>query len=273
MTAADAPPEPNFDLFARYYDLEFGAFSDDAPLYRGFADLTGGPVLELGCGTGRLLVPLARAGFAVTGVDLAAAMLDLARAAVASGGVAARVTLLQDDLRSLAALGDQRFGLIFCAINSFLHLESLADQRAALRAARRHLRPGGRLILDLFPPHPLTLAEYDGRLTHAATFHDPATGERIDKFVSATLDPAAQRIETVFFYDRLAVTGQVERTAAPFVLRYIGRFELELLLAEAGFGGLQLYGSYDLEPFSAESERLIAVVERGASSGPRSALQ
>ena len=255
----------DFDRFAPYYDLEFGAFADDLALYRGFAARAGGPVLELGCGTGRVLLPLAVDGFAVTGVDRSAEMLARAREVVARAGVAGRVTLIQDDIRALRELGRARFALALSAINSFLHVPTRDDQLAALAAVSRHLVPGGLLILDLFPPGPETLPDYDGRLVHAATYHDPHSGERIDKFSASTLDPAEQRIDTTFFYDRLRRDGTVERVAAPFVLRYIGRFELELLLERAGFGDLQLYGSYDLAPLTAASERMIAVAARGAA--------
>ena len=254
----------DFDRFAPFYDLEFGDFADDLALYLGFAARAGGSVLELGCGTGRVLLTLAGAGYPVTGVDLSPAMLAAARAKVSAAGLGRLVALVEDDIRRLDRLGDARFALALSAINSFLHLETRADQEAALAAVRERLLPGGLLILDLFPPDPRTLLEHDGRLAHAATYRDPRSGERIDKFVTSTVDAAEQRIETIFFYDRLRADGTVERTAAPFALRYVGRFELELLLERAGFREVHLYGSYELDPFTAESERLIAVAARAS---------
>jgi SAM-dependent methyltransferase len=251
-----------FDRFAPFYDLEFGEYTDDLPLYRAFAARAAGPALELGCGTGRVLIPLAEDGCAVTGVDLSPALLALARDAAARAGVAARVTLVRDDIRSLAALGHQCFALAFSAINSLFHLETQADQLAALSAVARRLCPEGVFIADLFPPHPELLLEYDGRVVHAGTFRDPQSSERIDKFSTSTLDAAEQRIETTFFYDRVRADGVVERTAAPFVLRYTGRFELQLLLERAGFAEVTFYGSYNLEPFTAVSERMIAIATR-----------
>lgn len=249
----------DYDRFAPFYDLEFADFADDLPLLRAFAEHSGGAILELGCGSGRAIVPLAEDGYAVTGVDLSPAMLALAHATVERAGVGAGVTLIEDDIRTLEKLGAARFGLAFSAINSFLHLETQEDQLAALNAVARHLRPGGLLVLDLFPPHPDILNEYDGRLIHAGTYHDQQTGERIDKLSTATLDSAEQRIDTVFFYDRLRTDGTVERTAAPFTFRYLGRYELQLLLERVGFVEIAFYGSYDLDPFSAASDRMIAV--------------
>ena len=260
MNSADgALTSAEYDRFAPFYDLEFADFADDLPLLRAFAEHSGGTILELGCGSGRALVPLAEDGYAVTGVDLSPAMLALARAAAARAEVAQGVTLVEDDIRFLARLGDARFGLAFSAINSFLHLETQNDQLAALDAVARHLQPGGLLVLDLFPPHPDILNDYDGRLIHAGTYHDPETGERIDKFSTSALDSAEQRIETVFFYDRLRADGTTVRVAAPFTFRYLGRYELQLLLERVGFAEVAFYGSYELEPFSAASDRMIAV--------------
>lgn len=258
------PPRDGDDYgrFAPFYDLEFAEFDDDWPLYRAFADHSGGPILELGCGTGRLVVPLAEAGYDVTGVDYSPAMLALARSAVERAEVGEHAMLVEDDMRTLAVLGTQRFALAFCAINSFLHLATQGDQLAALGVTFGHLVPGGVLILDCFPPHPDILDEYDGRLIHAGTYHDLATGERIDKLSTTTLDSAEQRMDTVFFYDRLRADGRVERIAAPFTFRYVGRYELQLLLERAGYTDVTFYGSYDLEPFTAASERMIAVAVR-----------
>ena len=256
------PTGDDYDRFAPFYDLEFAEFDDDLPLYFAFAEHSGGPILELGCGSGRVVVPLAETGYEVTGVDLSPAMLILARDAVERAGVADQVTLLEDDIRTLAKIGDRSFGLAFSAINSFLHLATQADQLAALGVASRQLRPGGVLVLDLFPPHPDILNEYDGRLLHAGTYADPHTGERIDKFSSTVLDSAEQRMDTTFFYDRLHADGRVERTVAPFTFRYITRYELQLLLERAGFIDVTFYGTYDLEPFTAASDRMIAVAVR-----------
>lgn len=252
----------DYDRFAPFYDLEFADFSDDWPLYAAFAEHCAGKVLELGCGTGRLLVPLADAGYTVTGVDCSAAMLTRAQAAVDAAGVSAQVTLVQDDMRSLNRVQKEHFALAFSAINSFLHLTTQEDQLAALGAIQRALVPGGVLLLDLFPPHPDILNDYDGRLIHAGVYTDPADGSRIDKFSTTVLDPAEQRMETVFFYDRLHINGRFERVAAPFTFRYVGRYELQLLLERAGYVDIAFQGSYDMAPFSAESERMIAIARR-----------
>ena len=257
--SGDTPAMSEYDVFALHYDLEFADFQDDLPLYQGYAEQTGGPLLELGCGTGRLLLPMARAGFDVTGVDASLAMLERARDRLAGAELAGRVTLVRDDFRSLDQLKGGRYRLAFCAINSFLHLPDQAAQLAALRAVRRRLDPGSLLILDVFHPRPDLLATYDTRLVHEATFRDMATEERVDKFASRVLDLTTQTIHTTFLYDRLHADGRVTRLAAPFAMRYIHRYELALLLEMAGFQVEELLGDYDLTPFHGDSPHLIAV--------------
>ncbi|MCC6626747.1 MAG: class I SAM-dependent methyltransferase [Chloroflexi bacterium] len=249
----------DFDVFAPYYDPEFAGFLDDLPVYEGYAGGAGGPLLELACGTGRLLAPLAAAGHRLTGVDIAPAMLARARSRLAAAGLLEQVTLVQDDMRALERLDEARFRLAFCAINSFLHLPDQAAHLAALRAIHRHLDPGGRLVLDVFHPHPDVLHGYDGRLAHEETLVDPVTGDRVDKFVSRTLDTASQTIHTVFIYDRVDAAGLLHRLVAPFALRYIHRYELGLLLDAAGFVLEDLLGDYALNPFGAASLQMIAV--------------
>lgn len=256
----------DFDRFAPYYDLEFAGFRDDLEIYRGYAERAGSPLLELACGTGRLVVPLAAAGYRITGVDIAPAMLAQAQQSVAAAGLGGSVRLLEDDIRSLETLAGQSFRLIFCAINSFLHLLDQPSQLAALRAAHRCLDPGGWLLLDIFNPHPDTLAHYDGRLVHEESFIEPTTGARIDKFVSRTLDAVNQTIHTTFFYDRIEPDGRVHRTAAPFSLRYIHRYELGLLLEAAGFVLEDLLADYTLRPVEAETIQMIAVARPRTSA-------
>jgi SAM-dependent methyltransferase len=250
----------DFDRFARFYDLDYEPFQDDVALYLGFAERTGGPLLELGCGTGRLLLPLARAGFQVTGVDLSGKMLDVARHKVAVAGLEEQVRLLQADMRHVDL--PQQFRLAFIAINSFMHLTTPEDQLAALQAWHRLLRPGGLLIVDVDNPNPQHLLEADGRVELQGRWFDPDSGATVLKLFSRTLDSARQLQHVLFVYDEVFPDGGVRRTLAPFQARYLHRFEGELLLDKAGFTPEQVYGSYDLDPYHSESERMIFVARR-----------
>lgn len=250
----------DFDRFARFYDLDYAGFQDDVPLYAGYAEHSGGPLLELGCGTGRLLLSLARAGFAITGVDLSTEMLGIARKKVETAGLAGRVTLVQANMSEVKL--EQRFQLAFIAINSFMHLTTMEDQMAALQAWHRLLAPGGLLIIDVDNPNPQHLLEADGRIELQGRWFDPDSGATVLKHISRTADIARQLQHVLFIYDEVFPDGQMRRTLAPFQARYLYRFEGELLLDRAGFTPEQVYGSYDLDPYDSESERMIFVARR-----------
>lgn len=249
-----------FDRFARFYDLDYESLQEDMALYLGFAERAGGPLLELGCGTGRLLLPLARAGFQVVGVDMSPRMLELAQAKVDAAGLSDRVHLHLADMRQVQM--SQQFGMAFIAINSFMHLTTLEDQLLALRAWRSLLLPGGLLIVDVDNPDPRHLLEADGRLDLHGRWFDPSSGATVLKQVSRTLDTARQLQHVLFIYDEVLPDGQLRRTLAPFLARYLYRFEGELLLDKAGYVVEQVYGSYDLDPYTSDSERMIFVARR-----------
>ena len=126
-----------FASYARFYDLDYAGFDADLAMIQQFAARCGSPILELGCGTGRLLAPLARQGYRLTGVDASRAMLDRARQKLAAGDLAERVTLVEQDLRHLEL--DERFQFAFAAVNTFLHLATRADQEEVLARIHRHL--------------------------------------------------------------------------------------------------------------------------------------
>src|SRR5690242_9013044 len=134
-----------FDRFARLYDWEHDQYLLDVDVHLGFARRFGGPVLELACGTGRLLAPLAQAGFNVTGVDSSAPMLERARERLTRLGLSA--TLVQQPLQELKL--EAHFRTVILGLDSFGLLLKRAEQLAALRAAREHVSHDGRLVLDV----------------------------------------------------------------------------------------------------------------------------
>src|SRR6266436_9770937 len=121
-----------YDLIAPFYDIEHAQFDEDLTLYQDFAALCMGPLLELACGSGRLLLPLAREGYELTGVDTSTAMLKLAQEALEQAGVASQCKLVQEDMSSLN-LG-QKFRLAFIALGSFGHVYTRQEQRKTLAA-------------------------------------------------------------------------------------------------------------------------------------------
>jgi SAM-dependent methyltransferase len=244
-----------FDRFARLYDWEHDQYTDDVDLHIGFARRFGGPVLELACGTGRLLAPLAQAGFAVTGVDSSAPMLDRARTRLADLGLSA--TLIQQPLQSLQI--DARFPTILLGLDSFGLLLKRDDQLAALSAARAHATHDGHLVLDLSNGNLRGSNEPAEELLHDLTLPDPETGRPITKFILRHPRPSEQVDELMFFYDEQDERGYLRRTMVELKLRWFTRFELELLLETAGWHVDEVYGNYNVEPFGPDSDRLIVV--------------
>lgn len=245
---------------ARFFDAEYADYLEDLPALQAYAQRTDGPLLELGCGTGRLVIPLAQAGYHVTGVDLSPAMLRIAAEKVAAAKLAERVTLIEGDYAAAPLGGPYRFA--FCVMNTFLHLLTIEEQVAALRHWRQHLMPRGLLLLDLFHPDHRQLAELDGRLVWDKTWNDPASGATVMKFVACAGDPARQILHVTMLYDEAAPDGTLRRTVGPYDIRYMGRFEAELLLERAGYVLEAVYGGWDLSPFEGSCDRLILVARR-----------
>ena len=246
-----------FDRLARYYDFEHAQFQDDLALYLGLAERVGGPILEAACGSGRILLALAAAGYETVGFDRSALMLELARASLAERPeLRSRVELHQLDVRSFR-LG-RRFKLAIVALDSFGLLVEQADQLRALRALGRHLAFDGLLVLDL--------ANGNQRGAEAAEetslklLGAGPSGGSLTKLVHRRTDHAEQLDYLLHCYDETEPGGRLRRTIVELQLRYFTRFELQLLLERAGFEIESLFGDYDLTPFDASSERLIAVV-------------
>jgi SAM-dependent methyltransferase len=248
-----------FDAFARFYDADYGAIDDDLAFYQELARRAGGPILEVMCGSGRLLAPLARAGFNLAGVDISEAMLALARERLAAEGLLERVELLVADIRERAPRGP--FALAIVALNSFMHLLDAGEQLAALARVHAVLRPGGLLAIDLFNPDTRALAEQNGALVLDKRFV-LADGTPVQKFVAQHAGMAEQVSHVTFMYDELGADGQVRRSILPFDMRWLYRYELEHLLARAGFALEALYGSYELDEYSASGELMLAVARK-----------
>lgn len=248
-----------FDAFARYYDADYGAFADDVPFYRELARRAGGPILELMCGSGRLLLPLAHLGLQLTGIDISPELLALARDRVDDAGLGDRVMLHQADVRD--AVPDGPFSMAIVALNSFMHLADSDDQLATLRNVHAALQEDGILVLDLFNPDPRELGRHNGEIVLDKTFR-LADGTTVQKFVVQTVNFATQTNYVTFVYDELETRGYVRRRALPFPMRWLYRYELEHLLARAGFELEVVYGGYDLSDYESASELMLTVARK-----------
>jgi SAM-dependent methyltransferase len=248
------------DRIARYFAAEYEDYDEDHVVLEAYAGRGRGSILELGCGTGRALLPLAQAGHVVTGVDISPKMLEIARERASLAGVQDRTRLICSDFADVALDGE--FAFIFCVMNTFLHLPDTAAQVSALRHWRQHLTSSGILLVEVLHPDATQLASLDGKLEWQQTWTDAATGHTIMKYVTRTVDLAEQTIHVNPIYDDIDGEGRVRRTVAPFTLRYVWRFEAELLLDKAGFALEGLYGDWDMAPFASDSQRMILVARK-----------
>ena len=250
-----------YDTFARFYDMEYRNVSDDLEFYRQFAERCGEPILELGCGAGRVLESLAKAGLRVTGIDMSLPMLALARQHLAEDTrLEKHVRLQEADMRSFSIR--TRFRMCLCAINSFMHLMTTEDQAACVAAVHHHLVPGGLFLVDLFNPDLALLLEGGGRLMLERLLVDPQGPNLVTKMVSAWVDRARQVNHVTYLYDELQQDGTLKRTVATIRQRYLYRYEMGLLLEQGGFVIENVYGNYDLDDYGPESMKMIFVARR-----------
>ena len=250
-----------YEQIARFYDAENAELVEDLPAYALLADRFGGPVLEVGCGTGRVALHLAQQGIRVVGIDVSAAMLRRARQHADERGLSGPLlTWRKADMRTLAL--DEQFGLCTLAYNTFAHLLTQDDQIAALERIAAHIRPGGGLALDLRNLIVDVLANGSPGLDFERVFTDPATGHAIMQRSLASLDWASQIVDVTWVYDEITPDSIVKRTLIPARYRYTFGPELRLLLRLAGFSPVELYGDYDFSPYEANSPRLFAVAVR-----------
>ncbi|HEX7698671.1 MAG TPA: class I SAM-dependent methyltransferase [Candidatus Acidoferrum sp.] len=260
-----------YDSFiADYYD-ESPVVSErlqDVAFYREAVREFGDPVLELGCGTGRIMMALADAGKRITGLDLSERMLERAvkKRAALNKEARERVHLVQGDMARFD-LGET-FRLVIIPFRPFQHLLEVQQQVDCLDCVRKHLAPGGRLILDVFQ-------------TDAERMHDPvhmremlvteyATTDgrqvRITERVAA-FHRAEQRNDVEMIFSIRHRDGRQERMVFAWPLRYFFRYEVEHLLARCGFRVTALYGNFDRTPIRDDSPEMIFVAETRQGDG------
>ncbi len=243
---------------AELYALDFAGIREDVDFYRSLARRTKGPILEFMCGTGRVAIPLAMSGYTVTGVDSSLEMLAVAQRAHDQEPTIP-LTLHQGDIRNWSS--DTRYSLAIVALNSFMHMLNVEDQLAALGTLHAAMRPTGTLVIDVFNPDVRALPDYHGDVMLDKTFILP-DGRTVQKFVAQWADVAQQLINVVFMYDIIESNQQVHRQNAAFAMRWLWRYEIEHLLARAGFRVEAIYGDYDLNPYESTSEQIIVVARK-----------
>jgi SAM-dependent methyltransferase len=255
-------PSPFQD--AALYDWEYRRRREDVRFYRTLADERGGPVLDLGCGTGRLAIPLCRDGHVVVGLDRAAPML--ARAAARRARLAApargRVLLVRGDLGHLPLGGRARFALAIAAFHTVQHLHTDGALVRFFREVRAVLAPGGWLAFDVFAPEARFLARAAGRRWDRTLFRHPVTGQRLAYTISHRLirSRRTRTLDMQLHYQPVDAGGRARGSErhVRLVHRLLAPDETEKLLARAGLALIASWGGFDGRPLARHNTDLEA---------------
>jgi SAM-dependent methyltransferase len=252
------------DSSGGYQDYAFIADLYDHVLpYRDRPDVTffveaakesGGPVLEVGCGTGRVLIPTARAGIEIMGLDMSLYMLEVCQKRLSQEPeeVQARTQLNQADMRNFEL--EQSFQLVTIPFRPFQHLTTVDDQLSCLGCIHRHLAEGGRLIFDIFNPslEALTSENVGKEVGEEPKFTTP-DGRRVirwHRIVSRDRFNQTNHVELIYYVTH--PDGREERLVHAFPMRYLFRFEAEHLLVRSGFEVEHLYADFEKSPYGSE---------------------
>jgi SAM-dependent methyltransferase len=252
-------PEPYEapDLF----DQVFESFAFDLDFWRGAVREIGGPVLEVGCGTGRVLLDLAKDGVDVDGVDLFPAMLERLERKAKALGLAPRV--VAGDMRDFRM--PRRYRTVLCAFNTFAHNLTSEDQLATLKCIREHLEPGGAFVLHLSVPPPSFWIAPDGEPVLELETQDPATGNTLRVYDTRHKDWVREAQHSLVEIQELSAAGAPLRSHRfETRQRWVSPNELELLLRLAGFARWTLYGGFDRRPMGSDLDQMIAFAWRDA---------
>ena len=217
-----------------------------------------GAILELTAGTGRVSVPLAQAGHRIVGLDSSRGMLEKFREKQGTlHPIQQRnVCLVQGDMRNFSF--KKRFDLILIPYNAFIHLLTREDQLSVLRNLRNHLSSGGKGIIDLFSFDP---AKATIHYAYDHSTENPVAEETLHRYSMVDLDMSHQQAQVTHFYDIIGSNGKISRRTIHQTIRYVFRFEMELLPEKAGLRLKMIYGDYEAGPYEKDSPQMIFLVE------------
>lgn len=251
---------------AKRYDLEYSGFVEDLAFYLERAQPLRGPLLEIGCGTGRLTIPLAASGATITGLDTSDAMLIEARskATIAGPSVVAKISWVLGEASAMKL--DKRFAAIFFPFNTFQHLLEVEKARAFLDRTHEHLEHEGLFIFDVLNPKEEIVHGDPKEAVLVGHFLDPKSGELVRIQESGHYDPETQILKGHRFYTNL----RTNRTQKVFVsIRLFFPEELETLLTDGGFEIEETLGDFDGSPFSEDSMKQIVVARKSSQASKR----
>ena len=256
----------DIESLAEFYDPVYEERRrHDIDFFVGYSRQAVGRTLELGCGTGRVLIPTAAAGCDITGLDLSSHMLRKCRETLSlhPEEVRRRVRLIEGNMTDFDT--GETYSLVTTPFRPFQHLISSDEQRACLSCANRHLVHHGLLILDVFHPIPTRLVPYPG---HDVEVEDTPEmllpdGRRLRRtFRTTGFHRHEQHNDIELIYYVTHPDGRQERHVQAFPFRYFYRYEVEHLLELCGFAVVGLFGDFDHSQFSNDSPEMVFVAEK-----------
>lgn len=249
-----------FDDWSDIYDLVYSWKRDDIPFYIEEALKSGGPVLELGCGTGRVTIPIADSGIYIYGMDFSTKMIEMARLkSTLHVKQLSNVNWLVGDMREFSL--DQKFSLIIIPFRGFMSLLTIGEQRSCLNCVRDHLEPGGKLILDLFVPDIDLISDVEDTPFHFGDVYDEEGGGKLVVWHQNSFDTYNQINSARSIIEKVTSGGFVEwKKYMDFQIRYSHRFEMQYLAELSGFEIYDLYGNYNKVQFDEQSTEMIWIL-------------
>ena len=248
-----------YDDWADIYDAVHADLTHDIDFYVELARASGGPTLELGCGTGRISLAIAQQGIAVTGIDISPRMIEVAQTKAAQRGLAERCVFQSGDMAAVQLA--ERFPLVIMPFRSFQSMLTPEEQRQALARVRERLAPGGVFVMDTFNPDVGSLVnDEQSRLAYHMKDVERDGGGTLVVWGQNGWDPVTQVNETRLIIEEVSDEGVVERRLIRDVdQRYTFRYEMEHLLELCGFDLEALYGDFDGGPVTQDTEDLVWV--------------
>ena len=245
------------------YDAYFKGIEGEVDFYVEEAMDCGGPVLELGCGTGRVLLPIARNGIEITGLDIDCDLLDLLRRKLGreEKEVAQRVHVLEADMTAFHS--DERYRIAIAPYRAFQHLLTSIDQQKALDCIHQHLDGGGRFVFNAYDPLGEIAREGFALPLHKdCDFIDQSTGHTVAVYFSRHYDPELQILEQEFTFEEFDLSGESKRRWGNLLsLRWTPHGEMVHLLERSGFRVDALYGDFTGQRYVGYGEQVWVVTK------------
>jgi SAM-dependent methyltransferase len=251
---------------AEFYDESYNRRgSRDVEFYVSYSQKANGRTLELGCGTGRVLIPTAVSGCQITGLDLSPSMLKICREKLANQPIEVqkRIELIQGDMTSFD--NENPFSLITIPFRPFQHLITVEAQKACLDCVIKNLAPGGLFVFDVYNPFLPRLIPNTQYISEAVDLPEKELPDgrklsRSSRIAGFHQDKQYNDIELIYYISH--PDGRTERLVQAFPMRYFFRYEMEHLLENSGFKIIEMFGNFDRSPFSVGSPEMIFVARK-----------